>query len=220
MKTSLIRIFAISSFPIVLAFLSACATSGFEQAAQTKDSVQKLNKTAQSLSAQIDITNNALQTLLDIKAGDPKAQYDTFSKALDKTHSLTKDLQNNIDSIKSYSDATVAQRRKVEETIVSAELREVSKKRTDDFQKKYDEINTQAVSAAGSVQTYLSEMTDISKLLSTDLSISGINNASSFGKKAISASNAVKKTLGELSMNAIKVAEETSYTVIETPKQK
>ena len=204
----------------VIAFLSACATQGFEQAAQTKDSVLKLDKTAQALSTQIDATNNTLQSLLDIKAGDPKAQYDAFAKSLDKATSLAKDLQSNINSIKSYSDATVAKRRLVEETISNAELRKVSQTRTDEFQKKYEEINTQALSAVGTVQSYLSGMTDISKLLSTDLSIAGITNAASFAKKAISASSSVKETLSKLSMNAIKVAEQTSYTVIEATAEK
>jgi uncharacterized protein YoxC len=173
---------------IGLASLLASATQASQE--QLAASMQETRLEAGRTRDQLATTLHALTTLTKQEKGDLRPVYDSFCAEIPKTEAAAAWTRTRVawmegDGMKYFEDW-----QKTVSSINNEKLRQKSQKRLDAVKKSYAKVTAQFKEAGDEFKPFLADLSDIQKVLSTDLTASGVkglrstvNNANDNYKK-------------------------------------
>jgi hypothetical protein len=157
---------------LALIFVSAPAASAAQE--QLAASIGETRNEVLGTRDQLQATVDSLDALVKQKEGDLKPAYDDFVAQVAQTQKaagVTKKRSEKMqDDAKTHFDCWQMEI----DSIASDKLRKQGQKRLDNVQKSYTKAITKLQEASTSFQPYLSDLADITKILSNDLTRGGI----------------------------------------------
>jgi Protein of unknown function (DUF2959) len=176
------------------ALMTSSAQASQEQLAT---SMKETRLEADQTRNQLATTLAALTTLTQQKEGDLRPAYDAFSQELPKTEAAGTATQMRVtwmegEGMKYFEDwqATIS-------SINDESLRKKSQQRLDAVKKSYTKVTGQFKEAAADFTPFLADISDIQKVLSTDLTAGGIKGLRSTVNKANSDYKKLDRTIND-----------------------
>lgn len=174
------------------AFLSGCATTGMDRSVKTSNSIREVDKEIRKMIVQIDVTAASLDSL--VTPGNPnlKKSFNSYSDNLAKLDSEGKRVLKRIDQMKSRSNEYFAEWEKQGDTFTNPDIRALSEERRIKLAGIYAQVPASASGIKGTYQEYLTDLKEIQKFLSNDLTPKGIEGITPVANKSVQDLDALK----------------------------
>ncbi len=177
------------------AFMSGCATTGMDRSVKTSNSIKHVDKEIRDLMVQIDVTAVSLDTLVTADKADPKKSFNKYSNNVEKLEKEGKQAIKRLDEMKLRSREYFEEWEKDGDTFKNAEIRELSVDRRSKLAEIYAQVPAANDGVKGSYNAYLSDLKEIQKYLSNDLTPKGIEGVAPVAQKSIENLNNLKASL-------------------------
>jgi len=187
---------------LALGFLAACATAGHERATQTTVSMTEAKPELEKMKTQISITLATLNSLVRQKTEDPRPQYTSFVKSLEKMETQAKTAYQSVRDTKAKGDVYFTAWEKDLDLIANPDIRDRSAARRAEAMENFNQILVKMDSADEAFYPFLIELQDVQKYLNHDLTPEGILSIKDVvvkaGKEASTINQRIDATIAEL----------------------
>jgi DUF2959 family protein len=177
------------------AFLSGCATTGMDRSVKTSNSIQEVDSEIRKMIVHIDVTGTSLDLL--VVAGNPnlKKSFNTYSDNLAKLESEGKRTLKRIEEMKLRSKEYFAEWEKEGDTFTNPQIRELSEERRNKLATLYAQVPAAGVGIKGSYNAYLTNLKEIQRYLSNDLTPKGVEAIAPVAQKTVQDREDLKESL-------------------------
>jgi DNA anti-recombination protein RmuC len=165
---------ALRSKALALALILVTAPAASAAQEQLAASIGETRNEVLGTRDQLQATVDSLDALVKQKEGDLKPAYDDFVAQIAKTRAAAATTKKRSEKMQDDAKTHFDSWQKEIDSIASEKLRKQGQKRLDGVQKSYAKAITKLQEASTSFQPYLSDLADITKILSNDLTRGGI----------------------------------------------
>jgi hypothetical protein len=163
---------------------------------------------------QLKVTLEAIKSLVNQKSGDLKPAFDTFMAELTKTSKAAEATTARGETMQANAISYFESWQKDVDAISNANLHMVSQNRLNKVKKIYDQVVSELKNASSLFKPCMTDLIDISKALSNDLTVKGISSIGSVFRDARSALKSVSGSI-DLAMLQAQLAEKTLSSTVE-----
>jgi Protein of unknown function (DUF2959) len=178
--------------------LAGCASSGYQQADKTGESINTLRTDVLNIKTAVDTSLKAMDDLAAAASTDPRKAYEAFAKSVTQVENAGLKAKKNAESMQSQGDKYFQQWETQISTVQNEKIRELAKERKAKLQEAFANIKKSAQDAKESFPIFLADLKDLRTALSTDLTVQGISALKGVFKKTKKEGLEVKENLDEL----------------------
>ncbi len=179
-------------------FLGGCATTGMDRSVKTSNSIRDVDSEIRKMMVQIDATAASLDSLVIPGQPDLKKSFNSYSDNVDKLDSQGKQVLKRMDEMKAHSKEYFAEWEKQGETFTNPEIRALSVERRTKLAEIYARVPEAGAGIKGNYRAYLTDLKEIQKYLSNDLTPKGIEGITPAANKSVQNLDALKASLQPL----------------------
>jgi len=176
-------------------FLGGCATTGMDRSVKTSNSIKDVDSEIRKMIVQIDVTASSLDSLLILGQSDLKKSFDSYSKNLTHLESEGKRVTKRVEEMKSHSKEYFSEWEKQGDAFTNSEIRELSAERRNKVAEFYSQVVLAGAGIKGTYNDYLTDLKEIQKYLSTDLTPKGVDAIAPVAKKSVQHLDDLKESL-------------------------
>jgi hypothetical protein len=177
------------------AVLGGCATTGVERSVKTSNSIQEVDNEIRKMGVQIDVTAASLYTLVNTGKPDLKKSFDSYTDNVARLEKEGTKVLKRIDEMKSKSKEYFGEWEKEGDTFTNSEIRELSEQRRSNLAGLYARVPAAGAGIKGSYHAYLTDLKEIQKYLSNDLTPKGVAGVSPVANRSVQDLDALKLSL-------------------------
>ena len=198
MKTNrhILNLFACA---VILGLIAGCSSSGYEKAADTAASLSKSSEGITKSGALVDKTLAALNDLVNNPKPDLRKQFSAFNDSVNDLGSMAKDADGKAKDMKSQGADYFKTWDKQMATIKNEDIRNRSEARKGEVASKFGRISQSYDETRTAFAPFMSDLRDVQKFLSTDLTAGGLSAIKGVAAKANADAVPLKSALGKLS---------------------
>lgn len=174
------------------AFMGGCATTGMDRSVKAANSIKDVDSEIRKMMVQIDVTAASLDSLV---MTDLRKPFDKYSDNLAKLESEGKRVIKRTDEMKARSKEYFDEWEKQGDAFTNPEIRDLSAERRIKLAAIYARVPEAAYGVKGAYHAYLTDLKEIQKYLSTDLTPKGIVSITPVAQKSIQDLEALKISL-------------------------
>jgi len=172
--------------------LTGCATTGMDRAEKTTDSMQAVEGDYLKASEQIDVTRVSLENLIKPQQSDLRKSYDAYAENVEKMEKLGKQLDRHSEMMRARGNEYFAE---WESSYINPEIRELSERRRIEMREIYAKIPEASIGVRGALKSYLTDIKEIQRYLSYDLTPVGIEAIRPTAQRAMVDGDNVKESV-------------------------
>jgi len=202
---------------ITVALTALCATlmagcttssSGYKKSDKTGDAIKTVRDDIGTVKIAVDGTLTGLDGLVASATTDPRGPFEAFAKSVDKLDSAAAKTQKDAATMRERADAYFQQWETQNSGVKSEEIRKLSQERRAKVQDTFSRIRSAAQDAKDSLPAYQSDLKDLRTILSSDLTVAGIDASKKVIEKTKASGLQVQKNLDKLidEMNSVATA--------------
>lgn len=177
------------------AFLSGCATTGMDRSVKTSNSIREVDTEIRKMIVQIDATAASLDSLVIPGNPDLKKSFNSYSDNLAKLDSDGKLVIKRMEEMRTRSTAYFAEWEKQGDAYTNPEIRELSEERRIKLAEIYARVPEAGAGIIGTYRAYLTDLKEIQKYLSNDLTTGGVEAITPVAKKSVQELDDLKTSL-------------------------
>lgn len=166
-------------------FIGGCATTGMDRSVKTSNSIRDVDTEIRKFMVQLDVTSSSLDVLVSPGQPDLKKSFKSYSEQVDKLDSEGKRVIKRLDEMKANSKEYFGEWEKQGDKYTNAEIRELSEQRRIKLAEIYAQVPAAGVGIKGSYNEYLTQMKEIQKYLSNDLTAQGVESITPVAAKSV-----------------------------------
>lgn len=176
----------------------ACSTTGMQRSEEVQSNMQTVDNDIKLIVVQLDAIGSSLDELTRPGQSDVKRAFDVFSNNVSKIEKMEKDFSKHADQMtksgKTYFEAWDKNKNQYD----NPEIQRNSDARRATLGRTYDKIgeNNQGVKEA--FRVYVSDITEIEKYVSNDLTTKGITSIASLSDKTVRNGDHLKNEMKNL----------------------
>ena len=178
-----------------VSFLGGCATTGMDRSEKTTNSIREVDSEIRKMIVQIDVTAASLDAV--VTTGQPNLKK-TFGKYSDNVENLDKEgkrVIKRLEEMKVRSNEYFAEWEKEGDAFTNSEIRELSTERRTKLAASYARVPAAGAGIKGTYNAYLTDLKEIQKYLSTDLTPKGVEGITPVANKSVQDLDALKQSL-------------------------
>jgi len=176
-------------------FLGGCATTGMDRSVRTSNSIKDVDSEIRKMIVQIDVTAASLNSLVAPGQTELKKPFDTYSDNVNKLDSEGKRVLKRTEEMKAHSTEYFGEWEKQGDAYTNPEMRGLSAERRTKLAEIYARVPEAGYGVKGNYQAYLTDLKEIQKYLSTDLTPKGVESINPVAQKSVEHLDALKKSL-------------------------
>ena len=188
----------LTSFVIISALVSGCATRGYNHADSAATSMQRGAERAETGAAQIETALVALSDLVENPGSDLKVQFGKFNGAVSNIESLGKDIAGKSASMKQAGADYFKKWDEELARIQSEDIRSRSAARKTEVVQSFERVQSSYQAASAALTPLITRLTDIRTAISTDLTRAGLDSIRSSVSGVKSEGSSVQQLLKTL----------------------
>ena len=181
-------------------FLTGCVSDNYHQGANT---AAALNESSAMITRSNTLIDESLADLNDLVSNpypDLRKQFKRFNSAVDGLDASSKDVASKAVDMQSQGAAYFAKWDKDSARIQNEDIRSRSEARRTEVAARFDRISQQYADTKTAFAPFMSDLRDVQKFLSTDLTAGGLAAIKATAAKATNDAIPVKDSLGRLSV--------------------
>ena len=180
------------------AFLGGCATTGMDRSVKTSNSIREVDIEIRKMIVQIDVTGASLDALVMPGQANLKKPFDSYTDNLAKLDKEGKKVLKRVEEMKSNSKEYFEEWEKQGDAFTNPEIRALSEERRIKLAGIYARVPAAGAGIKGSYHAYLTDLKEIQKYLSNDLTPKGIEGITPVANKSIQDREVLKESLKPL----------------------
>lgn len=177
------------------AFLGGCASTGMKRSEKTSNSIKHVDIEIREFMVQIDATSASLDSLVTGSTSDPKKHFETYTKNVAKFEKDGNQVTRRLDEMKQNSREYFEEWAKEGDKFTNQEIRELSEERRSKLAGIYARVPAANAGVKGSYNAYLTDLKEIQKYLSNDLTPTGIERITPVAQKSVQDLDQLKESL-------------------------
>jgi len=175
--------------------LGGCATTGTDRSAKASNSIQEVDNEIRKMNVQIDVTAASLYTLVNTGKPDLKKSFDSYTDNVAKLDKEGNKVIERLQEMKLRSNEYFGEWEKDGDTFTNPEIRELSEQRRSNLSELYARVPASGAGIKGTYHAYLTDLKEIQKYLSNDLTPKGIEGIAPVANKSVQDLDALKMSL-------------------------
>lgn len=195
--------------PLLLAvlflLLTGCASTGMDRSEDASSSMQKVETDIKNIVVQLDATGASLDRLVMRGQTDVKPAFETFSANVAKIKKMESSFSDDADRMQARGKDYFEEWKKEGDTYKNPEIQQRSEQRRMELGMIYGRIAENSIGVKTAFKTYVSDVQEIQKYLSTDLTSKGIEAIAPLSKRVVSDGDNLKYAIGNV-QSAIETA--------------
>lgn len=177
------------------AFLGGCASTGMKRSEKTSNSIKHVDTEIREFMVQIDATSASLDSLVTAGKADPKKSFETYTKNVAKFEKEGNQVTRRLDEMKLSSREYFEEWAKEGDKFTNPEIRELSEERRSKLAGIYAQVPAANAGVKGSYNAALTDLKEIQKYLSNDLTPTGIERIAPVAQKSVQDLDQLKESL-------------------------
>ncbi len=177
------------------AVLGGCATTGMDRSVKASNSIKDVDSEIKKMNVQIDVTAASLDTLIVADKSDLKKRFDSYTDNVEKLDKEGKKVLKRIDEMKLRNNQYFSEWEKEGDSFTNVEIRELSEQRRSKLAETYARVPAAGSGIKGTYHAYLTDLKEIQKYLSNDLTPKGIEGIKPVASRSVQDLNALKASL-------------------------
>jgi hypothetical protein len=181
-----------------VALLNGCATSGYKKADKTGAGIAEFRDEIVTGKNAIDATMKSLGDVATTADTDPRKAFEKFTKDVNNLESTAAKIRKRAQSMREQGQAYFKQWEQELATVNNQEIRSLADQRKAKLQATFESIRTYAEPLKAQFDPWMSDLKDLQKYLSNDLTIAGVDAAKPLFTKTINEGLEVQKSMDAL----------------------
>lgn len=211
MKNKILFLACLSTAVITAGLITGCASANYNKSAGTAAALSQSSAKIDQGGAQIDDCLASLNDLVSHPQPDLRAQYTTFSTAVNALSATAKDVAAKNDAMKAQGTAYFAEWDNENATMRNENIRERSEARQAEVAGHFARIGHQYDDARAAFTPFMSDLKDVQTFLSNDLTTGGLAAVKDIAAKATTDAVPLKDSLIQLSMEFKSLGNSMAY---------
>ncbi|MBN2202092.1 hypothetical protein JW777_09085 [bacterium] len=195
----------IAIFVGLSAFFAGCATTGMERSEKATTTMQTVSEEISKVVVQLDLTGASLNDLTRVGQSDVKSAFDSYSANVLKMDELEKKFTIHADEMKMRGKEYFAEWKKQGNAYANPKIRALSEQRRAELGEVYGKIAEESIGVKVVFKAYMSDIKEIQKFLSNDLTLKGTDSIIPISDKVVQEGVSLKDALNRV-QEAINVA--------------
>ena len=180
---------------LAAAWVSGCATSGYKQADKTGAGIAEFRDEIVSGKQATDATMKSLSEVAAAANTDPRPAFKQFSKNVANLESTANKIRQRAQSMQEKGQAYFKQWEEQLATVKNPEIRTLAEQRKAKLQATFENIRTSTEPLKAKFEPWFSDLKDLERYLSNDLTISGVDAAKDLFAKTTNGGLEVQKAM-------------------------
>ena len=197
MKTKYI-ILNLLSITAIASFSGCGTTSGYKQADKTGEGIADFREAIVNGKKAIDATMKSLDQVAVSATTDPRKAFEHYSKNVASLESAAKDARKCSQDVKEQGKTYFAQWEKQMAEVKNPDIRNLAVERKAKLQAAFETIRQYAEPLKAQFDPWMSDLKDLQKYLSNDLTIAGVDAAKPLFTKTEAEGREVQKSMDAL----------------------
>jgi hypothetical protein len=189
----------LATLATAVGLIAGCASDNYKNSASTAASLNQASGMITKANTRIDESLADLNDLVSNPSPDLRKQFDRFNHALDELGVSSKDVASKDGEMKSQGADYFANWDKESAQIQNEDIRNRSETRRSEVSARFNRIGQQYNETEIAFQPFLSDLRDVQKFLSTDLTAGGLAAIKDSAAKATRDAVPLKESLAKLS---------------------
>jgi len=199
MKPNPIKLIAIVTTALAtMSLFTGCATSGYQQADKTGAGIAQFRQEIAKAKLAVDDTVKSLGQVAVTADTNPREAFKQYSKSLANLESTAAEAKKRAAEVKAQGQAYFASWEKQLAQLKNPEIKNLAVQQKAKLQASFDSIRTAAAPLKAQFDPWLSDLQDLQKYLSNDLTISGVDAAKPLFAKTQTEGFEVQKSMDAL----------------------
>lgn len=178
--------------------VTACSTTGLQRSEEVQSTMQTVDNDIKLVVVQLDAIGASLDQLTKPGQADSKRAFDLFSENASKIEKMEKEFAKHADRMEASGKAYFAEWDKDSQKYDNPDIQRQSDERRVALGRTYDRIAQNNVGIKEAFQTYVSDMNEIERFLSNDLTSNGIDSITRTANKVVNNGTYLKRELQNL----------------------
>jgi len=178
-----------------VSFLGGCATTGMDRSVKTSNSIREVDSEIRKMIVQIDVTAASLDAVVTTGQPNLKKTFDKYSDNVENLDKEGKRVIKRLEEMKVRSNEYFAEWEKEGDAFTNSEIRELSTERRTKLAASYARVPAAGAGIKGTYNAYLTDLKEIQKYLSTDLTPKGVEGITPVANKSVQDLDALKQSL-------------------------
>lgn len=178
--------------------VAACSTTGMQRSEDVQSTMETVDNDIKLIIVQLDAIGASLDELTKPGQADMKKAFDLFSDNASKIEKMEKDFAKHSGQMEVSGKAYFAEWNSDEQNYDNADIQSKSDERSAELAKTYDKIAQNNIGVKEAFQTYVSDINEIERFLSNDLTSDGMDSILRVSNKAVSNGTNLKDELQNL----------------------
>ena len=198
-KPNLTHILTLTLATGAVCFLAGCGTtSGYKQADKTGAGIAEFRAEVLNGQKAIDATMKSLTAVAASANTNPRQAFEQFSKDVANLDATAGKVRKRAQDMREQGAAYFAQWQKQLAEVKNPEIQKLAMERKAKLSDSFDSIKKVAEPLKAQFDPWLSDLKDLQKYLSNDLTIAGVDAAKSLFTKSINSGLEVQKSVDAL----------------------
>ena len=200
MKTTCKQLIALAASTVIatVALTGCSTTSGYKQADKTGAGIADFRVEITKAKAAVDATVSDLGQVAVTAHTHPREAFEKFSKSLANLESVSAKAKKRGDEMKAKGQTYFKDWEKQLEQIKNPEIRSLAEQQKAKLQAAFESIRTVAAPLKEQFDPWMSDLQDLQKYLSSDLTVSGVDAAKGLFAKTQTEGFQVQKSMDAL----------------------
>ena len=184
---------------IIAAFsITSCATTGMQRSQDTRTTMETMDNDIESASIQLDATGESLDELMRSGQTDVKSAFDSYKDNVEKMETMENKFAKHAEQMKEKGNDYFEEWKKEGSEYQNPEIQRLSDERRAALGGIYDKIAENSVGVDEAFKTYVSDIKEIQRFLSNDLTTKGIAAIGPTSEKVVSDGDSLKNAIQKL----------------------
>jgi hypothetical protein len=199
MKNKMLILTCLSGVALASGLVTGCVSDNYHQGASTGSALTHSSEMITKSSSQIDDSLAALNDLVSHPQPDLRKQFDAYENSVNMLDATAKDITSENEAMQARGAAYFNAWDDEIATMHNEDIRSRSEARRNQVAARFASISQQYDAARIDFQPYLSDLHDVQKSLSTDLTSGGLSAITEIAAKTTRDAAPLKETLARLS---------------------
>ncbi|MEX2351347.1 MAG: DUF2959 family protein [Balneolaceae bacterium] len=176
----------------------ACSTTGLQRSEEVQTTMQTVDNDIKFIIVQLDAIGASLNELTKPAQADMEKAFELFSENVSKIEDMEQDFDKHASEMEASGKAYFAEWDSDSQQYDNADIQRQSDQRRATLGETYDKIAQNNVGVKESFETYVSDINEIERFLSNDLTRDGIDSIRNISERVVMNGTHLKNELQSL----------------------
>lgn len=178
--------------------VAACSTTGMQRSQEVQSTMQTVDNDIKEIIVQLDAINNSLNELTKSGQADMKKAFDLFSDNASEIKEMEQEFAEHAEEMEESGEAYFSEWASDDQNYDNPDIQRRSDERREALSATYDKIAENNEGVKEAFRTYVSDINEIERFLSNDLTSDGMDAISNIANDVVENGAHLKNELQNL----------------------